>query len=65
MTTGPWVVELAQRSWLDLSEDERAVFSEWLRSAEGRDLYLLVRYAMSYRKRSSSQKVVKPDLKDE
>jgi hypothetical protein len=65
MSTGHWVIELAQKSWLDLSEDERKVFEEWLRTAEGRDLYLLVRYAMSFRKRSSSQKVAVPDLKDE
>lgn len=65
MTTGHWVVELSQRSWLDLSEEEKQVFSEWIRTAEGRDLYLLVRYAMSFRKRSSSQKVAVPDLKDE
>ena len=64
MTSGPWVIELAQKSWLDMSEDERAIFDDWLRSAKGRDLYLLVRYAMSFRKRSSSQRVVVPDLKD-
>jgi len=65
MSTGHWVIELAQKSWLDLSDEERKVFEEWLRSAEGRDLYLLVRYAMSFRRRSSSQKVAVPDLKDE
>lgn len=55
MTSGPWVIELAQKSWLDLSDEERRVFDDWLASAEGRDLYLLVRYAMSFRKRSSQQ----------
>jgi len=57
MTSGAWVIELAQKSWAEMSADERQVFSDWLRTAEGRDLYLIVRYAMRFRQRSSQQKM--------
>lgn len=53
--SGAWVIELAQRPWSELTPDEQAVFGAWLKTAEGRDLYLLVRYAMRYKKRSSQQ----------
>lgn len=67
MANGHWVIELAQRSWVELDEDERAVFDNWLRTASGRDLYILVRHAMRPRKTSSVKKMkaVKGDEYDE
>jgi hypothetical protein len=55
--SGPWVIELAQKTWTAMDEAERSVFDDWLSAASGRDLYLLVRYAMGYKKRSSSQRI--------
>lgn len=53
MANGPWVIELCDKSWAELDEDEQAVFDDWLSKASGRDLYLLVRHAMRKRKQSS------------
>jgi len=55
MANGPWVIELSERAWGELDEDEQSVFDDWLKKASGRDLYLLVRYAMRKRKQSSAK----------
>jgi hypothetical protein len=55
--SGAWVIELAQKPWSEMAPEERAVFVNWLKTAEGRDLYLLVRYAMRFQKRSSQQRM--------
>lgn len=57
MSNGHWVIELAQRSWAELDDDEQAVFDDWLKTASGRDLYILVRHAMRPRKSSSVKKM--------
>lgn len=53
MANGTWILELAERAWSDLDEDEQQVFADWLARAAGHDLYLLVRHARRHRKQSS------------
>lgn len=57
MGNGSWIIELAQRSWGDLDDDEKTVFDNWLATATGRDLYILVRHSMRPRKSSSVKKM--------
>jgi len=63
MANGRFVIELTDRSWVDLAEEEREVFEDWLRYAKGHDLYILVRHAKRSRKLSSvlNMKAVKGD----
>lgn len=62
MAHGNWVIELAQKSWSEMDDDERKVFDDWLKSSTGRDLFLLVRFALRYSKQSSAStlKAVSP-----
>lgn len=39
------MLELVDRGWAELSPDERAVFEGWVMTAQGVDLYLLLRHA--------------------
>jgi hypothetical protein len=39
------MLELVDRGWAELSRDERAVFEGWVMSAQGVDLYMLMRHA--------------------
>lgn len=67
MANGHWVIELAQKSWGELDDEEKSVFDDWLTTASGRDLYILVRHAMRPRKSSSvkTMKAVKGDANDD
>lgn len=67
MSNGHQAVELAStKSWKELDEVERLVFENWLVRASGRDLYLLLRFALRFRKRSSAQlEAVQPGRDDE
>ena len=40
-----------------MTAHERAVFTNWLKDASGSDLFLLIRFALRYRKRSSAEKM--------
>jgi len=46
--------DLIDRAWGELGDDEREVFDDWLRTASGVDLYLLLRYVRRRRPRTSS-----------
>jgi hypothetical protein len=50
---GSWMLEMVSRGWVDLDEYEKRVFEEWLVDAKGYDLYILLRHAVTYQKRSS------------
>lgn len=39
------MLELVSRGWAELTAAERAVFDDWAKSAQGADLYLLLRHA--------------------
>jgi len=56
MSSGRFIVELAEHTWAELSAQERAVFDEWLKAARGEDLYMLLRHCrrMWRRTRTSS-----------
>lgn len=56
-TIGHQILELANRSWVDLSPAEQGIFRDWLRSAKGHDLYMLLRVDRR-RKRMSSQQMM-------
>ena len=58
MTNGHWILELTRRTWVELDEEERAAFAEWLKGAKPHDLYMLVRHVRreATRKRISSVK---------
>lgn len=56
-TTGHHLLELADRSWVDLSRAEQAIFEAWLMSAKGHDLYIMLRVDRR-RRRTSSQQMV-------
>lgn len=52
------ILELVERSWGDLSAEDRAALTDWLSGATGADLYMLLRHARQrWRRpaRSSSQ----------
>lgn len=52
------IIELVERSWGDLSGEDRAALTDWLAGATGADLYMLLRHARQrWRRpaRSSSQ----------
>lgn len=42
--TGQIVMELVERNWAELQGDEKELFDEWLKSARGEDLYMLLRH---------------------
>ena len=52
MASGSWLLDLLDRSWVDLTEDEKQVFDRWLHGARGYDLYILLRHAKRHRKMS-------------
>lgn len=58
MANGSWITELIERAWVDLDEDERQVFDDWLQDAKGHDLYILARHCRRNR-RPSSVKLMK------
>jgi hypothetical protein len=66
VSTGRFVIELTDRAWVDLTEEEQEVFDDWLRSAKGHDLYMLVRHAKRKKKQSSlmNMKAVVGDTED-
>jgi hypothetical protein len=66
MASGRIVIELTERAWVDLCEEEREAFDAWLRNAKGHDLYILVRHARRKRKHSSvmNMKAVRGDSED-
>ena len=52
------ILELVERSWGDLSAEDRDALTDWLSGATGADLYMLLRHARQrWRRprRSSSQ----------
>jgi len=53
VSIGRFVIELTDRAWVDLTEEEQEVFDDWLRNAKGHDLYMLVRHAKRKKKQSS------------
>ena len=48
------LLELVDRPWAELDEDERVRFTTWLKGARGVDLYTIVRYDRRRRVRRSS-----------
>ncbi len=53
---GRIVMELCEKNWASLTDEEREVFDEWLKGASGEDLYMLLRHGrrMWSRNRPSS-----------
>ena len=50
------LLELSERTWSELDEDERQAFDDWADGVQGVDLYMLLRFARRKwrRKRVSS-----------
>lgn len=70
MANGRWVLELTRRNWVDLDEEERQVFEDWLKNAQPHDLYMLIKHTRreAKRRRLSSVKefkAVTPEEKDD
>jgi hypothetical protein len=59
MANGRWAAELIDRAWVDLDEDERQVFDDWLKNAKGHDLYILLRHVRRGGRRQSSVQLFK------
>lgn len=53
MGLGSQLLELLDRPWSELSEEEQEAFSSWLQNAKGVDLYHWGRHARRGRKPSS------------
>lgn len=51
MANGRWVLELTRRNWVDLDEEERQVFEDWLKNAKPHDLYMLIKHVRREAKR--------------
>lgn len=57
MSNGHWVIELARSSWGSLSEDEKKVFDDWLKTATRHDVYLLIRHVRQATRRGKMSSV--------
>lgn len=54
MGTGPWIVRLSRLQWGEMSDEHKEAFSEWLKTAAGHDLYILLRAVRTDQNRISS-----------
>lgn len=44
MPQGQIIMELVEKTWAELTGDERDVFTDWLKGASAEDLYMLLRH---------------------